>query len=92
MAQATPQTLTLELLSVCRQLHPEYSHNEELAWVCGFLAKYVLRKNHMDNIVYAELNHELNLLLERSDVAETTKRYQEGLIKLDPAVKQRKAY
>lgn len=60
----TPERLVLEVLSVAKQIHPEYTHEQRSAWALGFLAKYVLRKNHMDNVIFAELNHELNLWTE----------------------------
>lgn len=66
----TPERLALEILSVSHEIHPDYSHNQHLAWAMGFLAKYVLEKNHMDNIVFAKLNHELNTLTERKQYIE----------------------
>lgn len=56
--------LVLEVLSVAEYVHPNYTHEQKLSWALGFLAKYVLRKNHMDNKVFYELNTELNYLLE----------------------------
>jgi len=58
------QRLVNEVLSVAKQAHPEYSHEQHLAWALGILAQTVLEKNHMDNIVYAKLNYKLDNILE----------------------------
>jgi len=58
------QRLVNEVLSVAKQAHPEYSHEQHLAWALGILAQTVLEKNHMDNIVYARLDARLNTILE----------------------------
>ena len=56
------QRLVEDVLAVSGQVNPNYTHDEHLAWALGILASVVLRKNHMDNIVFTELHHKLNTL------------------------------
>lgn len=58
------QKLVLEVLAVSHKRNPDYTHEQHLAWALGILAQTVLRKNHMDNIVFSELNYKLNTLLD----------------------------
>jgi len=56
-------SLAEHIIGVAHKLHPEYSHAQCLIWACGFLATVVYEKNHMDNIVYQNLNARLSQLL-----------------------------
>jgi len=56
------KNLVLNVLEVSHSIHPDYTHNEHLAWALGILADVVLQKNHMDNVVFARLHEKLNAL------------------------------
>lgn len=56
------QRLIEDVLAVSCQVNPTYTHNEHLSWALGILAQVVLRKNHMDNIVFNELHEKLNAI------------------------------
>ena len=62
--------LVNEVLLTSYKANPNYTHNEHLAWALGILAHTVLRKNHMDNIVFRELNAKLNAILEHKKYSE----------------------
>lgn len=56
------ERLVLDVLAVSHDRHPEYTHNQHMAWALGMLADVVLQKNHMDNRVFARLHEQLNRL------------------------------
>lgn len=62
MAQDRVERLVLDVLRVSDEIHPDYTHNQHMAWALGILADVVIQKNHMDSIVFARLHHKLNEL------------------------------
>ena len=55
--------LVQNVLAVSHEIHPNYTHNQHMAWALGILANTVLEKNYMDNIVFARLHEQLNELV-----------------------------
>ena len=53
------------IISVAKQLYPNYTQEQHLAWAVGFLATIVMEKNHMDNKVFSNLKERLSILKSR---------------------------
>jgi hypothetical protein len=55
----TAQALLDRILAHSHSKHPQYTKEQHMTYVMGFLASIVMEKNHMDNIVWAKIKYRL---------------------------------
>jgi hypothetical protein len=52
MSKSRAENLITTLLEASGEIHPEYTKEQRLIWVLGFLADLAVEKNSYDNIVF----------------------------------------
>ena len=61
----TAEDLARLMIKHAGNLHPNYTHEQQLTGCIGMLSDVVLEKNHMDNIVMARLGSRIDQLYDR---------------------------